>query len=150
MHIERSTDDQIPLINSIIERSKRYWNYSESYLEAAIPLIQIDINWLKRHLGYSIFDDNELVGFLGVEQGQGVWTLDHLWVSPNKIRCGLGKKAIDFIISEAQKFHVTKIYLLPDPPAEGFYLRQGAQQTGKVVQSRVKDGPLFNEMVFEL
>ena len=150
MHIERSTEDQIPLINSIIDRSKRYWDYIEAYLQAAIPLIQIDISWLQKHLGYSIFDNNELVGFLGVEQEENTWTLDHLWVAPHKIRCGLGKKAIDFIVSEAQKFHIAKIFLLPDPPAEGFYLRLGAQLTGKVVQSRVKDGPLFHEMVFAI
>jgi len=150
MHIERSTEEEIPLINSIIESSKRYWDYSESYLQAAIPLIQIDASWLQERLGYSIFDSKELIGFLGVEEEHGSWTLEHLWVSPNRIRSGVGRMAIDFIMKEAKMFDVAMIYLLPDPPAEGFYLRQGARLTGKVVQSRVKDGPLFHQMVFKI
>ena len=150
MGIELSTEQEVTRLNSIIERSKRYWDYSEAYLEAAIPLIQIDARWLQENRGYSIFEENELIGFLGVVQDKDFWTLDHLWISPSKIRTGIGRQAVDFMVKEAQKFHITKIFLLPDPPAEGFYLRQGARRTGKLVQSRVKDGPMFHEMVFEI
>lgn len=148
--IDLSNEQDISLINSIIECSKRYWDYSEDYLKAAIPLIQIDAKWLHKNRGYSIFDDDELVGFLGVQQDKDSWVLDHLWISPGKIRTGLGSKAVDFIVREAQKANITKILLLPDPLSEGFYLRKGAHHTGKVVQSRVKEGPLFQEMVFEI
>lgn len=150
MHIDLSSEKEVASINAVIDRSKRYWNYSEAYLTAAIPLIQIDPTWLHMHRGYSIYEEDELVGFLGVEQEQNYWTLDHLWISPHKIRTGVGRKGVNFILSEARKFNIAKIFLLPDPPAEGFYSRLGAVRTGKVVQSRVHDGPLFHEMVFEL
>lgn len=140
---------EIHRINKIISESKSVWGYDEEYLKAAIPLIQIDSNWISKNKAYSIYDD-ELVGFLGIEVSESSWHLEHLWITPSKMRSGLGKYAVQFMLSEAKTAGIKSIYLFPDPPVEGFYSKVGADFTGKHVPSRIHCGPLFNEMVFRI
>jgi hypothetical protein len=57
---------------------------------------------------------------------------------------------MDWLLVFAKQKRCSEIRLLPDPPAEGFYQKMGAQFSGKKVQSRVEAGPLFQEMIITL
>lgn len=148
MKISKSNDEEIPRINAIIAASKSIWKYDERYLKAAIPLLLINKDWISQHAGYSLYED-DLEGFMGIEAIDDHWHLEHLWIAPNSMRKGLGRKAIDYARELARNAGIQEIYLFPDPPAEGFYEKLGAIYTGKIVPSRVECGPTFREMVIK-
>ena len=148
MKIKKTTFNEIEYLNQLITRSKSFWNYDQEYLNAAIALIQITEAWLHTHEGFTLSDNGKIIGFLGIEIFDIFWKLEHLWIDPDKIRQGFGKKAIQYLCTLAREKNMTKILLLPDPPAEIFYSHLGAQFTGVRVPSRVPNGPDFQEMVF--
>ncbi len=150
VRIQKTTKEELSILNAIISRSKSFWNYDEAYLKEAIPLIQITESWIDQHEGYSIYCDQILCGFMGIEKLETHWKLEHLWIDPVKIKQGLGAKALSYLLKIAKDQNIKIIYLLPDPPAEGFYKKLGAQFTGKTIHSRVINGPSFREMQFIL
>lgn len=149
IRIEKSKVSDIPAINAVIKASKSYWPYDPKYVEEALKLLCIDTQWLDNHLGYTIFCDH-VCGFMGVEIHEVQWHLEHLWINPSHIRRGLGRLAVNRLLQEADKAGIHKITLLPDPPAEDFYLKLGAEFTDKKYPSRIVGGPLFQEMQFRL
>jgi N-acetylglutamate synthase-like GNAT family acetyltransferase len=150
MEIKKTNSNDITYINLLISRSKSYWNYDPDYLKASLPLIQISEIWLQQHAGFTLYNNCKILGFLGVEKFDNFWKLEHLWIDPEKINQGYGRKAIQYLCCLAMEQKIAKILLLPDPPAEKFYSRLGAQLTGVKVSSRIVNGPVFHEMVFNL
>jgi GNAT superfamily N-acetyltransferase len=133
--IRPAAQQDIESINRVIAASKAYWQYSDDYLREAIPLIQISDEWINRHKGWVIENDS-IEGFMGVIAESDGWLLEHLWIHPNAIRSGLGRKALDFLFQIARNNGVQRMRLLPDPPAEEFYRKHGAIYSGLVVSSR--------------
>ena len=87
---------------------------------------------------------------MGFEISNLTLKLEHLWIHPSKMKLGLGKSAISFLLALAKSRGLQRITVLPDPPAERFYSHLGASFTGSTVQSRVEGGPLFKEIIFVL
>lgn len=150
MDIRQTQSNEIPVINQLIAASKSYWPYPESYLQAALPLLRIDENWLKTNLAFTLLDNDNVIGFLGLETEKDHWHLEHLWITPNTIKQGYGRQAITFLKQLAKDHSINTVSLFPDPPAEGFYERQGARFSGRNVPSRIPGGPTFQEMHFHL
>jgi GNAT superfamily N-acetyltransferase len=150
MEIKKTNLKDLLEINQLISDSKSFWNYDKEYLNSAIPLIQVSKAWLQEFEGYTLYDSKDICGFLGFEFKEGKCKLEHLWVKVEKIRKGLGSKAIIFMLEKARKRNIQNIYVFPDPPAEGFYLKLGAKYTNVVVTSRVTNGPEYREMVFQI
>jgi GNAT superfamily N-acetyltransferase len=144
-------EDEIQQINALIIRSKAHWNYSQRYLDASRSFLAVTKEWISQNFGNNIIDNHDqIVGFLGVEITNQSCYLEHLWIDPPFIGRGFGKDAVGWLHVFAQEKGCSEIRLLPDPPAEGFYEKMGALFSGKKVQSRVEDGPLFQEMIINL
>jgi ribosomal protein S18 acetylase RimI-like enzyme len=132
-------------VNRLISRSKAYWDWPEEYLSHAIPLHQITPGYLtSSHCFEVVAPRGELVAFLSVSEGDDKVVIDNLWVAPEYIGRGIGKAAIRFVFKLARESGWTNVWVLPDPPAEGFYKALGFSDTGERVASRVTGGPVFS------
>ncbi len=147
MLISELKAEEIPAVNELIRSSKSYWPQDPEYLKEALKLVAIDQDWLRTKNGYALYE-KELVGFLGIEEKEDFWYLEHLWITPGKIGSSFGKQAIEFLIDKARSAGIGKISLLPEPSSEPFYAKMGAVYTGVEVASRVVNGPVFKEMIF--
>jgi transcriptional regulator len=144
MKIVRAETKSIPNINQIIRSSKAIWNYPSEYLNAALPLLEIDENYLTENLAFEILENNDkTIGFFAIAEKEGDKYLDHLWIEPSRLRKGIGRMACDFIFQLAAKKGWSRIFVFPDPPAVGFYEKLGFENTGESVTSRVSGGPIF-------
>lgn len=141
---------QIFIINELIEKSKRHWNYPEEYVKAAIEILRITDTYLKQNICRIVLDpNNQIVGFFAIETHQdAILLLDHLWIDPRKIKCGIGRYCIEKIFEICRNLSFNKLRVLPDPPAEGFYERMGFIFSGKEIPSRVHGGPTFKEYLW--
>jgi GNAT superfamily N-acetyltransferase len=135
----------LPEINALIARSKAYWRWPQGYLENALPLHRLSGAYIRRNQCFEIRDAADaLVAFFSLAESDARVVLDNLWVSPEMTGKGIGRRACDYIFRLARHRGWTELWVLPDPPAEGFYLKAGFSDTGERVPSRVPDGPVFS------
>jgi GNAT superfamily N-acetyltransferase len=76
--------------------------------------------------------------------------LDNLWVTPEQIGKGIGRRACERVFQLAREQGRPELWVLPDPPAEGFYVKMGFSDTGERVPSRVPGGPIFSTYRIQL
>jgi GNAT superfamily N-acetyltransferase len=77
--------------------------------------------------------ESELAGFYGLIQAEGKVQLEHMWVDPEYIGSGIGKRLFEHAIITAASLGAAVIEIESDPNAEGFYRRMGAQRVGELV-----------------
>jgi GNAT superfamily N-acetyltransferase len=132
-------------INTLIARSKAHWNWPAGYLEKALPLHALRATYLRDNYCFEVLGArDELLAFFSVVSSDARIVLDNLWVQPELIGRGIGRRACEHIVRMARALDWSELRVLPDPPAEGFYLKAGFFDTGERVPSRVPGGPVFS------
>jgi len=143
LEVLRAASRNVEQINAVIEAAKRSWNYDQGYLEAAIPLLRIDEEYLGRCACFEARLDRRIVGFGAVEKRDAVVAvLEHLWVLPSVQRRGIGRTLFEKCSEAARQEGCRVMQIVSDPPAEGFYRKVGAKRVGER-PSRIRDGPAF-------
>ena len=74
-----------------------------------------------------------MVGFYALERDGGRLRLEHFWLAPSLIGCGLGRQLFEHAVQAAQMLAAAELLIEADPNAEGFYLHMGAQRIGETV-----------------
>jgi len=144
MEILRARSESVEDINILIRNSKSFWEYPQSYLNKAIPLLMVNESYLNENTAFEIRLNKDLVGFFAfVFKGHEVH-LDHLWIAPSKMNKGFGQQTLLFAEKFARANGWSEIITYPDPPAEGFYLKSGFVDTGGRIPSRIEGGPQFS------
>lgn len=132
-------------VNHLIARSKAYWDWPEEYLSRAIPLHKITFSYLRSNRCFEVVTKSgDLVAFLSLTDDGVKVVIDNLWVAPEHIGRGIGRAAVHFVFELARACGWRQLWVLPDPPAEGFYKAIGFSDTGERVPSRVSGGPVFS------
>jgi len=138
-------------INDVIARSKAHWPWPDQYLSAALPLLRISEDYLDRNPSVvALGSDDAILAFGSLATDGGQTYLDNLWVRPDRIGLGLGRHLCDYLLDCAREHDFEALWVLPDPPAEGFYLKRGFLDTGERVPSRIAGGPVFSLLRIQL
>jgi GNAT superfamily N-acetyltransferase len=137
--------ESLAWINDLIVRSKSSaWTWPAGYLERALPLHKIEPSYLRSNHCFELLDVNDqLAAFLAVAIHDARVVLDNLWVRPDLIGKGVGRRACEHVCQLAHEYGWTDVWVIPDPPAVGFYKKMGFADTGERVPSRVPGGPEF-------
>jgi GNAT superfamily N-acetyltransferase len=144
-------EQSLAAINNLIARSKAVWNWPEGYLERALPLHRVSRAYLLKNHCFEVLDLNdELVAFFSVMAGDARVLLDNLWVTPELVGNGVGRRACEHLFQLARERGWTELWAIPDPPAEGFYAKVGFSDTGERIPSRVPGGPIFSAYRIQL
>jgi GNAT superfamily N-acetyltransferase len=142
--IVEARNENLPVINALIARSKAYWKWPDGHLERALPLLMIRPEVLLSCHGFEAWREQSLVAFACLKAVGSSASLNDLWVEPSEIRTGIGSMLWAHIVQLARERGWTEISVLPDPPSKGFYLKCGFKDTGKSVPSRIPGGPEFS------
>lgn len=124
---ERSLTD----INDLIVRSKSYWTWPAGYLEKALPLHATDAVYLRSNECFEVLDAGRHAAFFAIAVREARLVLDNLWVRPDLIRSGVGRWACEHVFRWAREHGWTSLWVVPDPPAAGFYAQMGFCDTGE-------------------
>lgn len=144
IRIIHARDQSLGEINALIARSKRYWNWPPAYLETALILHALTSDYLKTNDCYEVVaTKGALIGFCSVVADDPRVMLDNLWVTPSLIGRNVGRRTCEHLFRLARQRRWKALWVVPDPPAEGFYRKVGFVDTGERVPSRVPGGPLF-------
>lgn len=131
MKIRQAKIEDAETLSQIAYAAKSFWNYPESWLEVWKNALTITPEFIEKNEIYLAELDGKVLGFYAlILEGEKV-QLEHLWISPENIRGGIGKKLMADAIEKAKSRGASFIEIESDPNAEGFYKKQGGVKIGE-------------------
>lgn len=114
-------------LSEIALKAKGYWGYSSAQLELwKKEFLTVSPDYIQANRVWTAsIEGRQAVGFAAVEQHGEEFVLEHLWVLPEYIGRGVGKRLFLHIAATVPEFVFTS-----DPHADDFYRKMGAQKIG--------------------
>jgi ribosomal protein S18 acetylase RimI-like enzyme len=128
MRIRRARESEAPALSALAVLSKQYWGYSPQDIERWRPLLAVSSQDIASKPTFVAELVNEIAGFYLLAPKPEAWELDHLWVSPNFARRGIGRALLLHAADLARLAGVSTIIIDADPNAEPFYVACGASR----------------------
>jgi GNAT superfamily N-acetyltransferase len=125
-------------LSELTFKSKSYWNYPEEYMKVWEQELTVTDDYIKQNIVYVVENNGIIIGYYSIKEvkdeywsgetpvQKGFW-LDNLFILPEFIGNGIGRKLIEHVKGICRNIGCKKIYIFSDPHAQGFYLKQGAK-----------------------
>ncbi|MGZ3790238.1 MAG: GNAT family N-acetyltransferase [Bacteriovorax sp.] len=149
INIRRAKKNEAELLSQIALISKAHWPYPKDYLDKCKEALHISEKYIEEWPVYLAEYESKVVGFFALKIIKDEPRLDNLWVLPEFIGHGIGKRLFKRAVAEARRLGWSSFRLAADPYAIGFYEKMGAVQIG-TVQSRIKPDLFLPHMEFQI
>lgn len=109
-------------------------------------LLTITPEFIAGNETFAAIIDNRIVGFDALHEAGGHLRLEHLWIEPGQIGCGIGRALFQHAAERAVTLGALGLTIESDPNAEAFYRHMGAVRIGQVmseVAGRRRELPLL-------
>ncbi len=130
--IRRALPAEAESLTELAVRSKAHWGYDSAFLNACRDELRLTPEDIATS---SVFVYEGGLGPSGyyrlLVQEQGSAELDALFVEPNAIGGGVGRRLWDHAVKEAAGLGCKWLFIQSDPFAEGFYRAMGATRVGE-------------------
>jgi GNAT superfamily N-acetyltransferase len=133
MQIVRAKPEDADALTHIAHAAKRHWGYSERWIAAWRDILTMRPEFIAANVAYCATEEGRVVGFYVLTTEHDGIHLDHLWIIPAAMRCGIGRALFEHAVDQARAAGFDLIKIEADPNAEGFYKRMGAQRVGTSV-----------------
>ncbi|WP_434361073.1 GNAT family N-acetyltransferase [Parasalinivibrio latis] len=148
MRLEPAMEADIDSINEVILAAKRHWGYSEELIAMWLQDMLVDPMRMRTSQFWVMRTNQSIVGVVSLS---GTDTpeaeLDDLWVLPDQMGMGLGRKMMEFVVAYMRQSGITRLKIVAEPNAEGFYRKMGAVRIGW--QPSIPPGRMLPVMVLE-
>ena len=132
--IRRAEREDAEALTQIAHAAKRHWGYPERWIAEWRDTLTITPDFIAANGVYLALEAGEPAGFYAlVGDGSDRIVLEHMWVSPEHIGTGLGRKLFEHAVRKAGSLEVMTMEIESDPNAEGFYRRMGARLVGESI-----------------
>lgn len=118
-------------ITALARRSKAYWGYEQEFLDRVRDLLTVRPEQIRGEQVIVAERGERLLGYYQLGGTPPSGELADLFIEPDAIGTGLGRRLWDHATSAARKRGFRKLELESDPHAEPFYLHMGAQRVGE-------------------
>jgi len=132
--IRHAVPDEARFLSRLALRSKAHWGYSQEFLDSCRSELTVQPS----HIDSASFDhevavkDGLIVGFYVLESvSTTTYELWALFVEPNRIGCGIGRRLIKHAIHSLRKKGVDTLLIQGDPHVKDFYIAAGAREIGE-------------------
>jgi len=147
--IRPARGEEAAALSALALRSKAQWGYDAVFLAMCRDDLTMSGDDIERGLVFVLEDDDHVVGFYSLWGVGDEALLTALFVEPQDIGRGYGRRLWDHGVRTARHVGYAVLTLHSDPHAEGFYRAMGAQRVG-VVPSTVFSDRLLPLMNFDL
>lgn len=133
-------------LSDLALRSKAWWGYPPGFLEACREELTITSDDLARRPAYVLEEDGRTIGFYSLGPLEpGRVELSHLFVEPDAIGRGHGRRLLAHATAEACRRGWRVLVIQGDPHAIGFYEACGAVRIGSSASASIpgRSLPLF-------
>ncbi len=131
MHIQTALPEDTETLTAIAFAAKRHWGYPESWIQAWADELTITPEDLNTQLVFKTIFDDQSVGVYALKTEDPEAELTALWILPEFMKRGIGRALFEHAESTAKANGATRLTLLSDPHAEGFYLHMGTSVYGQ-------------------
>ena len=118
-------------LTAVAHNAKRHWGYPEAWIRGWSDQLTVVPEYIAEHTVFLVEIEGVLGGFYALRGSAPVVELDHLWVAPECIGQGLGRRLVDHALDACRAAGVRRIEIDSDPHAETFYEHLGARRIGK-------------------
>ena len=140
MIIKKSTSELHVKLTEISLISKKYWNYSDEWMEIWKDDLTIIENFITNNYVYHLENDvNEIVGFYAFVKFDNYIELDSLFVSPEYIGKGFGNLLMTDFLSKVREIDFNYKKLKAEPFAEIFYKKYGFETIELQLSSKIEN-----------
>ena len=133
MTVRPARPQEAEALTALCRRAKAHWGYDTDFMARSAASLTISRALIES--GLVLVAEGENAGLLGMASldplKDKVWDLLHMFVEPAAIGTGVGRILFARIAALAQTKGGTRLSILSDPHAEGFYLRLGARRAGE-------------------
>ena len=130
--VRAATALDLPALRDVAYRSKAYWGYDQAFMDAVESSLAPEENELSEGV-YVIEHSGVPTGFYAFKTIDGSYFLHSLFVVPEKIGCGVGKRLWHHAVDFARRTAHGHFMIESDPNAEEFYLHMGARRVGEII-----------------
>ncbi|CAM1351307.1 GNAT family N-acetyltransferase [Tenacibaculum insulae] len=124
--ITKATIKDVDLLTNIALISKAHWGYSNELIESWRTDLTVTLKMIEEAMVYKFIQNNKIAGFYILNQSkENNIELEMLFILPEFIGKGIGKKLLLHAFKESQRLNTNTITLLADPNAIAFYKSQG-------------------------
>lgn len=130
--IRPAQPDEAALLTELALRSKAIWGYDAEFMESARHVLAVTPEKIAGSPFYVLDDGERIAGFYDLRDlGGGLVELDLLFIEPDAIGRGYGRKLWAHALRTARELGYREMEIESDPNAEPFYLAMGAVRAGQ-------------------
>ncbi|MET8702360.1 GNAT family N-acetyltransferase [Kitasatospora sp. NPDC058032] len=130
MLIRPARPSEAAALSALALRSKAHWGYDAEFIEACRAELTLDPQRIGPDRTAVAEDDGRVLGFVTLTGAPPKGELGMIFVEPDAIGRGIGRRLMDHLRAEATALGFDRITVEADPHAEPFYLAMGAVRTG--------------------
>lgn len=137
LQIVTADEQDAAILTDIAFSAKRHWPYPESYFNIWRQELTITQDYIASNTVYKILCNGTVAGFYSIVNNtrdfysgevfvqKGFW-LEHIFISPEYHRRGMGRMLTDHAKQIAKGKGIDALLIFVDPFAKGFYDKIGA------------------------
>jgi GNAT superfamily N-acetyltransferase len=148
--VRAARPEEAPLLTEIAHAAKRHWGYPEQWIEAWREALTLTPDFVARHPVFVAEEDGAVRGFYALAPAGGGFTLEHLWVRPQWIGTGAGRRLFEHAVATARGRGAASLEIDADPHAEAFYLHMGARRVSELRADMDGRPRVLPRLVFDL
>jgi GNAT superfamily N-acetyltransferase len=134
--IRRAIPAEAPLLNELTGRSALSWGYEPEFLDWEPESIRVTPEFIASSVVFVLEDAGRIVGYYGLLGEPPEMALDKLFVEPDRIGTGCGKRLWQHAVATAREMGASVLTLASDPNAAPFYRAMGAEWVREEPTSR--------------
>jgi ribosomal protein S18 acetylase RimI-like enzyme len=135
MEILKARPEQAVALTELSLRSKALWGYDKKFIEQCREELTITTEEVVASENTILVgsEGGEIVGFVCIkEEDNGKASLEGLFIDPDHVRNGYGKKLFQEAVKIAKERNYKTLEIHSDPNAVSFYEKMGAKNVGEV------------------
>ena len=113
-------------------RSKAHWGYDAEFVEDCRVALTIDPAEIEKSPYFALVEGGRVAGFYGLTRLATAIELSFLFVEPDRMGQGYGRRLFEHAIATALEIGGRHLVIQSDPNAEGFYIAMGAEKIGEL------------------
>ena len=146
MKIFRASSEHAPVLSAIAWKAKASWGYPADWLEEWRDQLTMTPEFIAANPTFAARIDERIVGFHALLQSKDKLRLEHLWILPEWMGQGIGRRLFAHAAEQAIMHGAPCLTIEADPHAEAFYLHLGALRIGLTtseIKGRSRELPLL-------
>ena len=131
IQIRRVIPREATALSQIAFAAKAHWGYPKHWLEIWKPQLTFSLEYFEENESWVAEADGNPIAFYTLQEKDGNSWIENLWVSPEVMGQGVGKKLFLYAVALSCQRGYKTLQLEADPNAVGFYEKMGMYKIGE-------------------